>query len=246
MKRIMENTILEVQNLSKKFNLHLLSGNEITAFQNVSFILKRGEVLGIAGKSGSGKSSLIKCIFRTYLPTHGKIVYYPRSGNPIDLASCKDEEIIDLRDSRIGYASQFLQVVPRVSCLDIVSQALIQQGADKEEAKKSARGMLSRLLIPDKLLAAYPSTFSGGEKQRVNIAHALIKPAELLLIDEPTASLDKTARGIVLEMIAELKKRGTSVIGIFHDEQELRSFADKILVMENGKGVSVYENDKNN
>lgn len=228
----MQDIILKVQGLSKKFNLHLLGGKVITAFQNVSFTLKRGEFLGIAGASGSGKSSLIKCIYRTYLSTHGKIVYYPGNGNPIDLAACPDEDVIDLRYRKIGYVSQFFYAIPRVSCLEIVIQALIQQGADKNEAGQSAKNMLSRLLIPDKLFDAYPSTFSGGEKQRVNIAHALVKETELLLVDEPTASLDKAARGIVLEEIFKLKKRGTSVIGIFHDEKELRRFADKILVME--------------
>jgi len=242
----MQDIILKVRNLSKEFNLHLLGGKVITAFQNVSFVLKRGEFLGIAGKSGSGKSSLIKCIYRTYLPTKGEIIYYPKSGNPIDLATCPDEEIIDLRHRKTGYVSQFFYAIPRISCLDIVTQAIIQQGINKDEAKNSAQNILSRLLIPDKLFDAYPSTFSGGEKQRVNIARALVKEAELLLIDEPTASLDKVARGIVLEEIFKLKKRGTSVIGIFHDEKELRSFADKILVMENGKDVRVYENDENN
>lgn len=242
----MHDIILKVQNLSKKFNLHLLGEKEITAFKNISFTLKRGEFLGIAGKSGSGKSSLIKCIYRTYLSTKGEIIYYPKSGNSIDLASCLDEEIIDLRYREIGYVSQFFYVIPRISCLDIVTQVLIQQGVDENKAGKSAKNILSRLLIPDKLFDAYPSTFSGGEKQRVNIAHALARETELLLIDEPTASLDKTTRGIVLEEIFKLKKRGTSVIGIFHDEKELKSFADKILVMENGKDVRIYENDKNN
>jgi len=240
----MKDIILEVRNLSKNFNLHLLGGKVITAFQNVSFALKRGEFLGIAGKSGSGKSSLIKCIYRTYLSTKGEIIYYPKSENPIDLATCHDEEIIDLRYGKIGYVSQFFYAIPRVSCLDIVTRALIQQGVNINEAKKSAQNMLSRLLIPDKLFDAYPSTFSGGEKQRINIAHALVKEAELLLVDEPTASLDKVARGIVLEEIFKLKMRRTSVIGVFHDEKELKNFADKILVMENGRDIRVYENDK--
>jgi alpha-D-ribose 1-methylphosphonate 5-triphosphate synthase subunit PhnL len=239
----MKDIILEVQNVSKKFNLHLWGGKVITAFQNISFTLKRGEFLGIAGKSGSGKSSLIKCIYRTYLPTDGEIIYYPKNGNPVDLAICPDEEIIGLRHRKIGYVSQFFYAIPRISCLDIVTQALIQQGVDKNEAGKSAKNMLSRLLIPDRLFDIYPSTFSGGEKQRVNIAHALVKKTELLLIDEPTASLDKRARGIVLEEILGLKKKGISVIGIFHDDKELRVFADKILAIENGK---IYENKKDN
>ncbi len=240
----MKDIILEVRNLSKNFNLHLLGDKAVVAFQNVSFTLKRGEFLGIAGKSGSGKSSLIKCIYRTYLTTYGEIIYYPDNGNPIDLASCPDEEIIDLRRRKIGCVSQFFWAIPRVSCEDIVTQALIQQGVNKDEARNSAQNMLSRLLIPKKLFDAYPCTFSGGEKQRVNIAQALVKETELLLIDEPTASLDKPAGDIVLEEIFRLKKRGTSVIGIFHDDKELRGFADKILVMEGEKGARIYENDK--
>ncbi len=242
----MQDIILEVRNLSKKFNLHLLGGKVITAFQDVSFVLRRGEFLGISGKSGSGKSSLIKCIYRTYLPTEGEIVYYPKNGTPIDLAKCSDEKVIELRHKNIGYVSQFFYPIPRVSCLEIVSQALIQQGADKDEAKIRTKNVLLRLLIPEKLFDAYPSTFSGGEKQRVNIAQALVKEAELLLLDEPTASLDKTSRTIVLEEVLKLKERKVSAIGIFHDDEELKRFADRILVLEDGKIKEVYKNDKNN
>ena len=240
----MQDIILEVRDLSKKFNLHLLRGKDITAFQNVSFILRRGEFLGISGKSGSGKSSLIKCIYRTYLPTEGEIVYYPKNGVPIDLAKCSDEKVIELRHKSIGYVSQFFHPIPRVSCLEIVSQALIQQGVDKDEAKRRAKNMLSCLLIPEKLFDTYPSTFSGGEKQRVNIAQALVKEAELLLLDEPTASLDKTSRAIVLKEILKLKEKGVSAIGIFHDDEDLKRFADKILGLEDGKVKEIYENDK--
>ncbi|MCD6228132.1 MAG: phosphonate C-P lyase system protein PhnL [Candidatus Omnitrophica bacterium] len=242
---MMQDIILEVRNLSKKFNLHLLGGKVITAFQNVSFVLRRGEFLGISGKSGSGKSSLIKCIYRTYLPTEGEIVYYPKKGVPIDLAKCSDEKVIELRYKSIGYVSQFFYPIPRVSCLEIVSQVLIHQGADKDEAKRRAKNMLLRLLIPEKLFDAYPSTFSGGEKQRVNIAQALVKEAELLLLDEPTASLDKTSRAIVLEEILKLKEKRVSAIGIFHDDEDLKRFADRILVLEDGKIKEVYKNDKN-
>ncbi|MCD6093372.1 MAG: ATP-binding cassette domain-containing protein [Candidatus Omnitrophica bacterium] len=241
----MQDIILKVRNLSKKFNLHLLGGKVITAFQNASFVLKRGEFLGISGKSGSGKSSLIKCIYRTYLSTEGEIVYYPKNGMPIDLARCLDEEIIDLRHRKIGYVSQFFYAIPRVSCLKIVTQTLIQQGVDEDGAKRRAKNMLLRLLIPERLFDAYPSTFSGGERQRVNIAQALVKKAELLLLDEPTASLDKTSRAIVLDEILKLKKKGISVIGIFHDDEELKRFADRILVLEEGKIKEIYKNDKN-
>ncbi len=212
----------------------LSNGKEITAFENISFSLKRGEFLGIAGKSGAGKSTLLKCIYRTYLSSSGSIIFYPKGKNPVDLACCSDQEVIDLRYKKIGYVSQFLQVIPRVNCLEIVAQSLIQQGY-KNKAEIKAKNILSRLLIPEKLLDAFPSTFSGGEKQRVNIAHALIKHTDLLLIDEPTASLDKGCREIVLKMIEELKDKGVSVISIFHNEKELKRFADKILIMENGE-----------
>ncbi|MCD5391055.1 ATP-binding cassette domain-containing protein [candidate division NPL-UPA2 bacterium] len=238
----MKDIILEVKNLSKRFTLHLLGEKMVPGFHKVSFTLKRGEFLGVTGKSGSGKSSLIKCIYRTYLPTEGEIIYYYKNGNSVDLATCSDKEIVDLRRERIGYVSQFFYTIPRISCLEIVSQALIQQGIDKNKAERKAKSMLSRFLIPENLFGAYPSTFSGGEKQRVNIAQAITRKIDLLLIDEPLASLDKKTKDIVLKEILKLKKRGTSVIGIFHDEKELRSFADRILVMENGKGIKIYEN----
>ncbi len=231
----MAEMILEVKDLRKEFRIHLLGGKLITSLQGVSFNLERGEFLAITGKSGSGKSTLIKCIYRTYLPTEGKIVYYPKNDPPIDLSSCADETVIDLRISAIGYVSQFFYAIPRVTCLELVSQPLLQQGLSREDAVAMAKDMLLQLQIPEELFDAYPSTFSGGEKQRVNIARALVKKVDLLLLDEPTASLDKENRSIVLSSLLKLKQKGVSAIGIFHDFEDLKKFADRVLVLENGR-----------
>ncbi len=231
----MAETILEVKNLRKEFKIHLLGGKSIISLQEISFDLKRGEFLAITGKSGSGKSTLMKCIYRTYLPSKGRIVCYPKNASPIDLSRCSDETIIDLRINTIGYVSQFFYAIPRVSCLELVAQPLLQRGVSRKEAVAIAKGMLAQLQVSEKLFDAYPSTFSGGEKQRVNIARALVKKVDLLLLDEPTASLDKENRSIVLDNLLQLKQKGVSAIGIFHDVEDIKKFADRLLVLEDGR-----------
>lgn len=228
----MNEKILEVKNLTKNFKLHLLEGKLITAFSNISFALKRGEFIGIKGRSGSGKSSLLKCIYRTYISTEGEILYYLQDGSVLDLARCDERKILQLRHKDIGYVSQFFSPIPRISCQDLVADSLVIQGTPKDLAKKLAEDTLLKLSIPHNLFSSFPATFSGGEKQRVNIACSFVRKARLLLLDEPTASLDKENREKVLNEILKLKEKGVSAIGIFHDNKELRNFPDRIFDIE--------------
>lgn len=223
---------LEVSNLSKVFHMHILGGKEITAFENINFSLARGRFLGISGKSGYGKSSLIKCIYRNYNATTGDIILYDAAGNGINLTEVDDIEIIDIRTKRIGYVSQFFQTIPRVTTMNVVIEPLIDRGWLYDDAVERAKELFTLFDIPSNLWDAFPSTFSGGEKQRINLMRTLIDSPELLLLDEPTASLDKKNREIILNIIKELKKQDISIIGIFHNPEELEEMSDEILFLE--------------
>ncbi|MFM9837805.1 MAG: phosphonate C-P lyase system protein PhnL [Cyclobacteriaceae bacterium] len=225
--------ILEVNELSKVFDLHILNGKRIEALKQINFSMKEGEIIGLTGKSGSGKSSLMKCIYRTYLATSGEIIYSSRSGN-VDLVKVDDHEIIELRKNEITYCSQFLSVIPRVPAVDVVCDNLFRVEKDKIQARMQAKEMLERLGLPPELWDAFPSTFSGGEQQRINVARAIIASPRFLLIDEPTASLDVRTKDVVIDLILELKKNGTSVLCISHDEYTLDRLVDRRLELASG------------
>lgn len=221
--------MLKVDNLSKVFNIHILGDKAIEGCDGASFIVESGEFLGISGPSGAGKSTILKCIYRTYLATGGDIWYDSVLYGKVNLAAIADHMVIGLRHKEIGYVSQFLKVIPRVSAIDIVAEPmLLKNGASPEEAKTKAGELLERLNISPKLFDAYPATFSGGEQQRVNIARAIIWKPRLLLLDEPTASLDKDSTVVVVELLKELRSEGTSMVGIFHDNELMESITDRI------------------
>ena len=224
---------IEVNNLSKVFELHLLQQKRITALQHIDMTIEQGEIVGLTGKSGSGKSSLMKCLHRTYRASSGTILYRSASG-VIDLVKADDHTIIGLRRMEIRYCSQFLSVIPRVSAIDVVAAPLLQGGKDKDQARERARALLEALGLPQGLWDAYPATFSGGEQQRVNVARAIIARPRLLLIDEPTASLDTTTKDIVIGLIRELRGHGTAVLCISHDEHTLEKLADRRLHLQGG------------
>jgi alpha-D-ribose 1-methylphosphonate 5-triphosphate synthase subunit PhnL len=223
--------ILKVENLCKIFALHVLGGKMITRCKNISFSLPRGAFLGLLGPSGVGKSTILKCIYRTYLPTSGFIRYLSPSCGEIDLARASDYQVLQVRQE-MSYVAQFLRIIPRVPAIDIVAERLWQQGWVVEEGRQQAGEYLTRLGITRKLWDAYPVTFSGGEQQRINLARALITRPRLLLLDEPTASLDAENKRVVLNLLAELKSAGTSIIGIFHDLEAANQVVDNILILE--------------
>jgi alpha-D-ribose 1-methylphosphonate 5-triphosphate synthase subunit PhnL len=229
--------LLRADHLSKTFNIHILGNKIIEGCDGVSFLVDQGEILGIAGPSGSGKSTILKCIYRTYLPTGGNIWYDSQLYGRVNLATIDDHLIIALRHKEIGYVSQFLKVIPRVSALEIVAEPLLlKNGASPKEAQKKAEALLGRLNISRKLFEAYPSTFSGGEQQRINIARAIIWKPRLLLLDEPTASLDNASTELVIQLLKEMREEGTSMIGIFHHHELMESFADKVYRMNHQGG----------
>jgi len=225
--------ILEVEDLHKEFTLHILNGKTIRALDRVAFAMDEGEIVGLTGKSGSGKSTLMKCIHRTYLPSAGRVVMHTTRG-PVDLATASEHDVLAVRKSEMTYCSQFLQAIPRVPAVEVVSEQLLRRGGSRDEALTLARDCFARLGLPEELWDAYPSTFSGGEQQRINICRAIISKPRLLLVDEPTASLDAKTKDVVIDMILELKSHGTAIIVITHDEYSLRRMADRCLHLEHG------------
>ncbi len=218
--------MLQIQDLSKNFIMHIRSDAEIHGFDHISFTAEAGKLIAITGPSGCGKSSLLKCIYRTYTPTSGDVYYTCADGSVVNLAKAEPWEIIALREKEIGYVSQFFSVIPRVSALDILISTQTARGVEAGKAKERACEYLEKVGIGKNLWDMYPSTFSGGEKQRLNIANALITKPRLLLLDEPTASLDASSKEWVMNMILDLKREGTAMVGVFHDEIAIRTLAD--------------------
>tara|TARA_R110002124_G_scaffold9586_1_gene49167 strand:- start:8457 stop:9158 length:702 start_codon:yes stop_codon:yes gene_type:complete len=221
-------TALSVKNLSKTFTMHLRDGVMLPVVDNVRFDVQPGECVVLGGPSGAGKSSILKMVYGNYGVDAGSIVIQ-HHGSAVDLATADPRTVLTLRRDSIGYVSQFLRTVPRVSALDVVAEPLVIRGVDKGEAQQRARDLLARLNLPERLWSLPPATFSGGEQQRVNIARGFITDHPVLLLDEPTASLDATNRAVVVAMIGEKKAAGVALLGIFHDEEVREQVADRIL-----------------
>ncbi|MFY0682109.1 MAG: phosphonate C-P lyase system protein PhnL [Thalassovita sp.] len=205
--------MIEISDVSKNFVLHNQGSAVIPVMDRANLSVKAGECVALIGASGAGKSTLMRMVYGNYLSNSGQILV-----GDVDVAQATPRDILTLRREVLGYVSQFLRVVPRVPTLDVVAEPLLSLGAEPEVARARARDLLQRLNIPERLWALSPTTFSGGEQQRVNIARGFAHNFPALLLDEPTASLDATNREVVLTLIEEAKARGTAIIGIFHDE----------------------------
>lgn len=221
-------TALSVRSLAKTFTMHLRDGVVLPVVENVSFDIAPGECVVLGGPSGAGKSSILKMVYGNYAVDAGQVLIR-HDGELVDLAAADPRTVLTLRRDAIGYVSQFLRTVPRVSALDVVAEPLVIRSVDKEEARGRARDLLARLNLPERLWSLPPATFSGGEQQRVNIARGFITDHPVLLLDEPTASLDATNRAVVVAMIAEKKQAGVALLGIFHDEEVRGQVADRIV-----------------
>ena len=217
--------VLDVRDLGKTFTMHHLD-RHMAALSGLSFTLAAGEFLLLRGQNGAGKSTLLRTIYRSYLASAGQIVFSSRSG-PVDLARAADVDVAELRRTEIGFVTQFLTARPRVSAEALVAEPLRLAGLDAAEALEQARRALDEFGVKPELWAAYPTTFSGGEQQKVNLARALIAPRRLLLLDEPTASLDTGARQALVRRLAELKASGTAMIGVFHHPGDVARLIDR-------------------
>jgi len=220
--------LLTVRDVAKSFTMHLRDGIVLPVVADVGFDVNAGECVVLGGPSGAGKSSLLKMVYGNYGVDAGTISLI-HHGAAVDLATASPRTVLELRRDTIGYVSQFLRTVPRVSTLDVVAEPLVSRGVDRDEATAKARALLARANLPERLWALPPATFSGGEQQRVNIARGFITDHPVLLLDEPTASLDAINRAVVVEMIAEKKRAGVGLLGIFHDEEVRAQVADRIV-----------------
>ncbi|MDG4879002.1 phosphonate C-P lyase system protein PhnL [Mesorhizobium sp. WSM4935] len=221
-------TPLVVSDVAKSFTMHLRDGVTLPVVTGVSFSIRAGECAVLGGPSGAGKSSILKMLYGNYAVDEGQIIVQ-HGGGLIDLASASPRTVLAVRRHTIGYVSQFLRTVPRVPALDVVAEPLVERGEDREIARAKARSLLAQLNLPEKLWALPPATFSGGEQQRVNIARGFITEHPILLLDEPTASLDAKNRDVVVELIAAKKAAGVALLGIFHDLDVREAVADRVI-----------------
>jgi len=224
------NTLIEVRDLSKTFTLHQQNGVVLNVLRGLSFSVRAGECLVLHGHSGAGKSTLLRTVYGNYRPAGGSIrVQHQHAW--LELVGAEPREVLAVRQQTLGYVSQFLRVIPRVATLDVVMEPALARGWSREQAQARAEHLLSRLNIPQRLWQLAPGTFSGGEQQRVNIARGFMVPWPVMLLDEPTASLDDSNRQVVLELINEAKGAGAALIGIFHDRQAREAVSDRLLDM---------------
>jgi len=226
--------VLIVEGLSKTFVLHNQGGARLAVLDDVSFEVAAGECVALDGSSGAGKSTLLKCIFGSYRANAGSIRIAHGAGM-LDVVRAHARELLSLRRDAIRYVSQFLRVIPRVPAIDTVAEPLLADlPGDPDVAQRArheAEQLLLRLRIPMRLWSVPPATFSGGEQQRINIARSLIRPGRLLLLDEPTASLDAENRATVVQLINEARERGAAIVGIFHDARVREAVATRVLEM---------------
>ena len=220
--------MIQIKNLNKSFQLFNQNDTNINVFKNINIRVNKGEVVALTGNSGTGKSTLLKLIYGSYVISKGDVLI-----SDINIRKSSPRDILKLRKNKLGYVSQFLRVVPRVPTIDVVIEPLLEIGCEKKIALKKAQEILERLNIPKNLWNLSPLTFSGGEQQRVNIARGFIHNYPYLLLDEPTASLDQNNKNVVLDLIEKAKINGSAIIGIFHDETARNKVATREVNLEN-------------
>ncbi|WP_300303940.1 phosphonate C-P lyase system protein PhnL [Ferrovibrio sp.] len=223
--------MIRVENLDKTFTLHLRGGVALPVLRDTSLSVMQGECVTLHGPSGAGKSTLLRSIYGNYRPQRGRILIR-HDGELVDIASAAPRQVLEIRRRSLGYVTQFLRVIPRVSTLDIVAEPLLARGIADSAARERAAGLLTRLQIPEKMWGLPPSTFSGGEQQRINIARGFAADYPILLLDEPTASLDEQNRKIVINLIDDARRRGTAIVAIVHDADTRQAITTRLLPLQ--------------
>lgn len=224
---------VRVEGLGKQFRLYKdeEAPTEIPVFASLSLEVLPGECVVLAGASGVGKSTLMRAVYGNYLPSEGA-VHVLHEGEYVDIASCPPRQLLEVRRRSLGYVSQFLRVIPRIPTLQLVMEPLLDLGVGAGEAEERARVILARLRLPERLWTLPPATFSGGEQQRVNIARSFVSERPVMLLDEPTASLDAGNRETVVALIRDALARGAAMIGIFHDADVREAVATRLFDVE--------------
>ncbi|MBX9702102.1 MAG: phosphonate C-P lyase system protein PhnL [Acetobacteraceae bacterium] len=222
---------IRTEGLAKSFTLHLQGGVTLPVLHGVELTVAPGECVALAGPSGAGKSTLMRCLYGNYGAGAGRILLR-HDGMEIDIVAADARTMRAVRRDTLGYVSQFLRVIPRVPTLDIVAEPLVTRGMAPDQARARAAALLARLNLPPALHALPPATFSGGEQQRVNLARGFAPGYPVLLLDEPTASLDAANRAVVIGLVEEAKRAGTAIIGIFHDAEVRERVADRLFEVQ--------------
>lgn len=217
---------IRIEGLGKRFTLHLQGGIGFDVLRDQALVVRPGECVALTGPSGAGKSTLMRCLQGNYGADSG-CIWLAHGGAMVDLAAADPRLVRDIRRDTLGYVSQFLRVIPRVAARDVVAEPLLARGMDRAAAQAHATALLTRLNLPPRLHTLPPATFSGGEQQRVNLARGFAPGYPILLLDEPTASLDAGNREVVVALIHEAKSRGTAIVGIFHDIEVRERVADR-------------------
>jgi alpha-D-ribose 1-methylphosphonate 5-triphosphate synthase subunit PhnL len=221
---------LAVEDLRKTFTLHTQGGLELPVLRGVRLAVEPGECVALADPSGAGKSTLLRCIYGNYRPQAGRVLV--RHGQTlVDMVHAEPRRILDVRRRTLGYVSQFLRVIPRVPALEVVAEPVRMLGVSRAEARARAAALLERLRIPERLWSLSPVTFSGGEQQRVNVARGLAPAHPILLLDEPTAALDADSRALVVELLIEIRRRGTALLGTFHDAEVRDAVSTRVATL---------------
>ena len=226
-----------VDGVAKTFTLHNQGSAGIPVFDRLQLSVKPGECVVLAGESGVGKSTLMRTIFGNYLPTQGRVEVL-HDGHYVDITSAEPHMVLEIRRRTLGYVSQFLRVIPRISTLDLTMEPLLENGVDPDEARERAIAVLQALRLPQAHWDLPPATFSGGEQQRVNIARSFVREYPILLLDEPTASLDAANRAIVVDLIRAALDKGTAMIGIFHDADVRDAVATRLFQVSDFKAAA--------
>ncbi len=229
--------VIRVENLSKAFVLHVQGGARLPVFSNLNLEVAAGECVALYGPSGSGKSTLLRSLYANYKPGSGHI-WVRHEEDWVDMAGAAPHRVLEVRRRTVGYVSQFLRVIPRIPARDIVAEPLHALGAELDAARAKAEALLARLNIPEAMWDLAPATFSGGEQQRVNIARGFVVDYPVLLLDEPTASLDAGNRAVVMDLMREAKARGAAIVGIFHDDEVREAVADRVFDLSRERAVA--------
>lgn len=219
--------MIRIEALAKGFTLHLQGGTSFPVLRDAALTVRAGECVALTGPSGAGKSTLMRCLQGNYGADSGHI-WLTHRGAETDLAAADPRLVREIRRETLGYVSQFLRVIPRVSARDVVAEPLRARGMPQARAEARATALLTRLNLPARLHGLPPATFSGGEQQRVNLARGFAPEYPILLLDEPTASLDAANREVVIALIAEAKACGAALVGIFHDNEVRDRVADRL------------------
>ena len=226
--------VLTVRDLRKSFTLHTIDGRTVTSLHGVDLEVGRGEHVALAGPSGAGKTSFLRCVHRSYLPDSGSIVLHT-DGGPVELTDLRDREMARLRGRELGYVSQFLSAPPRTAPLEVVAAAARRRGMTRSDARDAAAVSLQRLALDEALWDVDCSVLSGGERQRVNIAAGTVHPPRLLLLDEPVSALDPANRERALDLIDSLTASGVAVLAVFHDLEAMHRLATRVVRFADGR-----------